>query len=284
MARKINSKLLERLISGDLLPLLNFVKNDKDLRLEVRQNEKAFIYYRKGKALEIGLKTFSVDEKYVKNTILTIPDTNLAKSKPADYFKQMKKIIDNYVDNIKNRSEFDTQQKIASNNQEKNDKYIIIDMEYAFPQSNLEKSKRLKRAGFDLLGLERTTGKVIFFEVKKGIGALEGDAGIKSHIKDFELYLFGESKEDFREILKKDIENIISDKNELGLIEYSLPDNYEINDNNIDFIFVYEPDESDVVGSINEYKKIFNQETEKLDSKKNYNSLFVSKANRYKLS
>ena len=284
MARKINSKLLERLISGDLSPLLNFVKNDKDLRLEVRQNGRAFIYYRKGKALEIGLKTFSVDEKYVKNTILTIPDTNLAKSKPADYFKQMKKIIDNYVDNIKNRPEFDTQQKIASNNQEKNDKYIIIDMEYAFPQSNLEKSKRLKRAGFDLLGLERTTGKVIFFEVKKGIGALEGDAGIKSHIKDFELYLFGESKEDFREILKKDIENIISDKNELGLIEYSLPDNYEINDNNIDFIFVYEPDESDVVGSINEYKKIFNQETEKLDSKKKYNSLFVSKANRYKLS
>nr|HMM18178.1 hypothetical protein [Petrimonas sp.] len=185
MLRKINPVLLIKMTKGDLLPLLNFLKSDKDLRLEVRQGGKAFVYYRKGKALEIGLNKFRVDEKYVKNTTFLLPELELAKTNPADYFSQMKTIMDNYVDNVKKRSEFDTQQNIAANNQKQEDRYIIIDMEYAFPQSGLEKGKRVKRAGFDLLGLERETGKIVFFEVKKGGNALKGNAGIKSHIEDF---------------------------------------------------------------------------------------------------
>ena len=281
MARKINSVLLKKMTNGVFLTLLNYVKSDKDLRLEVRQGGKAFVYYLKGKALEIGLNKFCVDEKYVKNTAFSMPDTELAKTNPADYFRQMKKIIDNYVDNVKKRSEFDTQQKIASNNQKQDSRYIIIDMEYAFPQSGLEKEKRVKKAGFDLLGLDRETGNVVFFEVKKGGKALKGTAGIKTHIEDFEECLFGKNKHFFREILKKDIENIISDKTELGIIEYSLPDNFKIDDSNIDFIFVYESDEETF---ISDYRKIFNQESDKTKTSRVYNSLFVSPANKYNLS
>ena len=127
MSRKINPKLLERMTSGNLLPLLKYIKSDNDLRIEVRQGGKAFVYYRKGKALEIGLHTFSVDEKYVRNTTYSIPDMDLPKSNPAAYFKQMKIIIDNYVDNRMKRQEFDVQQDIASCNQGKYDKYIILD-------------------------------------------------------------------------------------------------------------------------------------------------------------
>ena len=281
MLRKINPVLLIKMTKGDLLPLLNFLKSDKDLRLEVRQGGKAFVYYRKGKALEIGLNKFRVDEKYVKNTTFLLPELELAKTNPADYFSQMKTIMDNYVDNVKKRSEFDTQQNIAANNQKQEDRYIIIDMEYAFPQSGLEKGKRVKRAGFDLLGLERETGKIVFFEVKKGGNALKGNAGIKSHIEDFEECLFGKNKDFFRDILKKNIENIISDKTELGIIKYSLPDNYKIDDNDIDFIFVYE---SDKETSISDYRKIFKQESDKTRSKRVYNSLFVSPVNKYNLS
>ena len=66
---------MKKMTNGDFLTLLNFVKSDKDLRLEVRQSGKAFVYYRKGKAIEIGLNKFRVDEKYVKNTVFSIPDT-----------------------------------------------------------------------------------------------------------------------------------------------------------------------------------------------------------------
>ncbi len=60
---KIDDKLIERLTNGDLLPLLNYIKSDNELRLEVRhKNGDAFVYYRKGKALEI--KKLKVDLKY----------------------------------------------------------------------------------------------------------------------------------------------------------------------------------------------------------------------------
>jgi len=281
MARKINEILLKRLLNGDLQPLLNYVKSDKKLRIEVRRGGKAFVYYRKGKALEIGLRSCFVDNKYVKNTKFSIPDVYSAKKNPEIYFKKIKEIIDNWVDNNKKRQEFDTQQKIAINNQEIEDKYIIIDMEYNFSQSDITEINRVKKAGFDLLGLERKTGKIVFFEVKKGNNALCGKAGIKAHIEDFEKCLFWKNKDVFRKNLKIDIENIISDKNELGLINYSLPANFEINDNNIDFIFIYEPTKD---CSIDDYLKIFDDEFLKIDKpQKKYQSLFVSETNKYKL-
>jgi hypothetical protein len=60
--RKISEKLINRLTSGDLQPLLEEIKRDTELRLEVRRKGEAFVYYKKGKALEIG--TLKVDKKY----------------------------------------------------------------------------------------------------------------------------------------------------------------------------------------------------------------------------
>jgi hypothetical protein len=241
MARKISEKLVKKLTSGDLEILLKYIKSDPELRLEVRTGGKAFVYYRKGKALEIDLRRFKVDENYVKGTKFLMPDTNLAKTKPKEYFSRMKKIIDNWVDNIKKRPEFDTQQNIARNNQAKDDKYIIIDIEYNFSQAEIKERNREKRAGFDLLGIERKTNKIVFFEVKKGRSALTGKAGLNSHIEDFETYLFGKNKDKFREQLEIDIRNIVSDKKELGIIDFALPSDFSIDDNKIDFMFVFEP-------------------------------------------
>ena len=274
MARKINKNLLERLKKGDLLELFNYIKSDNDLRFEVRREGKACIYYRKGKALEIGLRSFSADKKYVKNTDFSMPDTKLAKENPVEYFKLIKEIIDNWVDNIKKRPEFDTQQNIAKNNQEIEDKYIILDMEYNFPQSEIAKTDRIKQAGFDLLGLERKTGKVVFFEVKKGLERLKGKAGIHSHIKDFEKYLFGKHKVFFRGVLENDIRNIISDKVALGLIaDYGLPPDFQINDD-VEFIFVFEPVNKD---DKRNYESIYDEETSCLP--KTHKTIFVAENN-----
>lgn len=233
--RKIDSKLIERFTKGDLVSLLDYIKSDNQLRLEVRQKGEAFIYYRKGKTLEVG--SLKVDAKYGN-----VPATNLAVREPAKYFEQIKQSINGWLKtNNKNRAEFDTQQNIATSNQDKNDKYIIIDLEYAFEQNKIEKGNRKKRAVFDLLGIERKTERIIFFEVKTGLGATKGKAGINEHIKDFDTYINSTSSAVFRDNLIKDIKNIVDDKVKLGLISnFELSKSFPKNDPEL--IFVFHPD------------------------------------------
>ena len=232
--RKINEALIERMLYGDLQPLLRYIKTDNELRLEVRQKGEAFVYYRKGKALEIG--GLKVDSKYGR-----IPDTSIAVSDPPLFFKEIKKIIDNWLNNKKRRAEFDTQQKIAQSNQGKDDKYLILDMEYAFEQKKIEKEYREKRAVFDLLGIERKTNKIIFFEVKKGMNATKGKSGIDEHISDFSKYIHGKNAKYFRDNLIKDIKNIIEDKIKLGLIyDFDTPDN--LVKYSPELVFIFHPD------------------------------------------
>ncbi len=221
--------------NGDLLPLLNHVKSDSNLRIEVRQNGDAFIYYRRGKALEI--KDLKVDKKYGN-----VPSTELAITDSREYFKLIKKSIDNWRFNNP-KPEFDTQQNIARYNQDKDDKYIILDMEYAFGQSKIEEVNREKRGVFDLLGIERETNRIVFFELKRGMGAVSGDSGVEQHILDFRKYLFGKNSKTFRTILIKDIKNIIEDKISLGILKnFSIHDNYEQQDPEL--VFVFHPDKN----------------------------------------
>ena len=232
--RKINNNLIERLTKGDLLPLLNYIKTDNELRLEVRQKGEAFVYCRKGKALEIG--KLRVDKKYGD-----VPSTELAVSNSSEYFRLIKISIDNWLSSKKERAEFDTQQNIAQINQDKEDKYIILDMEYAFELNKIEQGKREKRAAFDLLGIERATNTVIFFEVKKGMRATKGKSGIEEHINDFKTYLFGKKAEFFRTNLIKDIGNIIEDKTKLGILkDFNIPDN--LVQHNPELVFVFHPE------------------------------------------
>ncbi|MBT3322148.1 MAG: hypothetical protein HN392_07660 [Anaerolineae bacterium] len=246
--RKINNALLQRMISGDLSPLLNYIKRDDELRLEVRREGEAFIYYRKGKALEIG--KLKVDLKYGQ-----VPDTSLAVDNPPQYFEEIKDAIDNWLDNKKDRAEFDTQQKIARDNQGKDDRYIILDMEYAFEQHKIKKENREKRAVFDLLGIERKTNKIIFFEVKKGMGATKGKSGIEEHINDFSKYIHGKNTKVFRNNLIRDIKNILDDKRRLGIIQnFSIPNN--LGEFDPELIFVFHPaDKSEVLYFSKELEK-----------------------------
>jgi hypothetical protein len=245
--RKINEKLIDRLINGDLLPLLNYIKSDNELRLEVRQNGDAFIYYRKGKALEI--KKLKVDKKYGN-----VPNTELAVSNPKEYFKLIKESIDNWLESKKQRAEFDSQQNIAISNQDESDKYIILDMEYAFEQNQIEKNSRVKRGVFDLLGIDKETSRIVFFEVKKGMGATKGKSGIEEHICDFEKHLFGENAKTFRTNLIKDIKNIINDKTTLGILNnFIYSDTIEKQDPELVFVF-YPDNNSQIQQFSNELK------------------------------
>lgn len=245
--RKIGSNLLDEMINGDLSLLLNYVKSHNDLRLEVRTNGDAFIYFCKGVALKI--KSLSIDSKY-GYVSPSASNKDFVKENPGEYFKLVKKAICSWL-KAKGRGEFDTQQNIARDNQEINDKYIILDMEYAFEQQEIIEEKdergekkeknREKRAIFDLLGIERKTNRIVFFEVKKGMGATRGNSGIEEHIADFKNYISGKNKQIFRDNLIRDIKNIISDKTELGILNnYSLPENF--GEQEPELVFVFHPD------------------------------------------
>ena len=260
--RKIDNKLIDRMINGDLVPLLNYIKSDEELRLEVRRNSDAFVYYRKGKALEI--KNLKVDKKYGN-----VPNTELAIINPKEYFTLIKNSIDNWLGSKKQRGEFDTQQNIARYNQDKTDQYIILDMEYAFEQNQIEKKNQEKRAIFDLLGIDIDTNKIVFFELKKGMGATKGKSGIEEHISDFETYLFGKNSKVFRKILLKDIQNIIEDKTALGLLE-NLSFSYNYEKQNPELVFVFHPDNN---SQIQEFS----------DELKNRHKLLIVKDNDFKL-
>lgn len=263
---------------GDLVPLLNHIKADeKNIRLEVRCEGKAYVYYKKCKILDLGLKSYKIDDKYFENKHKPDDIEDKIINNPQQYFKDTLFVVDRWLDKHQ-KQEFESQQNIACDNQEENDRYIILDMEYNFSQSEIAKSDRVKKAGFDLLGIERQTGKIVLFEVKKGLKALTGKAGISIHIKDFEECLYGRNKDVFRNNLICDIKNIVSDKKILGLINnFDLPLSLSVD--GIDLMFVFEPLLPSDIGN---YPKKYKEEHQRSGSKKEYHTIFVSK-NNFKL-
>jgi len=94
---------------------------------------------------------------------------------------------------------------------------------------------------FDLLGIEIETNKIVFFEVKKGMGASKGKSGIDEHINDFKNYLYGKNSNTYRTNLLKDIENIIEDKTKLGILKgFNFTNSYSKQDPEL--VFVFHPD------------------------------------------
>ncbi len=274
--RKINEKLMERLTKGDLEPLLNHIRSDTELCLEVRRKGKAYVYYKKCKVLDLGLYSYNIENKYFENKQKPDDIKDMVINNPQQYFKDTLLIVDKWLGEHP-KDEFETQQNIAYENKKKNDRYIILDMEYNFSQSEIKKSNRVKPAGFDLLGIERQTGKIVFFEVKKGLKALKGKAGIKTHIEDFEECLYGKNKVVFRKNLIIDIDNIVSDKKKLGLIDnFDIPSNFSSDAAKLIFVIDIEACKKD------DYFKKYNEEYKKSTSQKKYDTIFVSE-NNYKL-
>lgn len=142
-------------------------------------------------------------------------------------------------------------------------------MEYAFEQTHIEKNNREKRGVFDLLGIDKETNKIVFFEVKKGMGATKGKSGIEEHISDFEKYIFGKNSQTFRLNLIRDIKNIIEDKKKLGILEnFYFSDICEKQDPEL--VFIFHPDTDSQI-------KEFSTEL------KNRHKLIVVSYNNYKL-
>lgn len=226
MARKLSQEHIDAYLNGIFKNLFRAIKEDPELSLEIRRNNEAMVYYRKGKILTTGIKRNKffiriLDKKYYKDK--NAPTTNiedLDKIRPIksikQYFKEAKKLVYEY----KIGREFETQQNITLGNSSFNNRYLVVDMEWQFSQAGINSEEQITKTRIDLIMVDTKPNAeglndIYLAELKVGIGAKDGKSGILDHInKTYEIINNDRACND----LIEDVKNIINQKEELGLI------------------------------------------------------------------
>ena len=215
---------------GCLQKLFDVIKEDPELSFEIRMNNKVMIYYHKDRILTISYckgkpSIDTLSEKYYKNAtppsvsfedgvlIQTLRD----KSQLRLYFREAKLLVGSYKAGL----EFEVQQNIALGNRSFSNRFVVVDMEWQLPQSDIKKEERISRTRIDLVVVdmkrnERGENDIYLGELKVGMDVTGGKSGIVAHIK--------KTKEIMKSpkacaVLRADVEGIIRQKAALGLLE-----------------------------------------------------------------
>ena len=259
-----SSKLRTALNEGGLLrPLLEIVKSDEDLVLEIR-NDYFNIYYKGGNISKIespnsiqfdhnyfkGYKrpNFESDEmeedrKELKKKMIAV----LKKERNYDDFiSKMKNLMNDYwtwLKEVKGKSlkEKDVQHSLCINNTEKSE-YTIIDVEFQVsieaqytyqkprrPKGRFVASKK-KSPRFDIVAVRNSDHRLCVIELKSGVNALYLKSGIGDHADSFEGTIGRKPQ-----IFLNEIKGVINDKKAYGL----LSNDFEISDENPEFVYAY---------------------------------------------
>lgn len=215
---------------GCLQKLFSVIKEDPELSFEIRVKNEVMIYYHKDRILTIrfckgkpSIKALS--EKYYKNATppsVSFEDGDLIqtlrdKSQLRQYFREAKRLVGRY----KAGEEFEVQQNIALGNRSFNNRFVVVDMEWQLPQSDIKEEDRISKTRFDLVVVdtkrnERGENDVYLGELKVGMGATGGKSGIIDHVKKTSKFI---SNAKACDVLREDVERIIRQKVALGLLE-----------------------------------------------------------------
>ncbi|WP_455073854.1 hypothetical protein [Prevotella jejuni] len=215
---------------GCLQKLFDVIKEDPELSFEIRMNNKVMIYYHKDRILTIsyckGKPSIDIlSEKYYKNATppsVSFEDGDLIqtlrdKSQLRQYFRKAKRLVGSYKEGL----EFEVQQNIALGNRSFNNRFVVVDMEWQLPQSDIKEEEKISKTRFDLVVVdmkrnERGENDVYLGELKVGMGATGGKSGIVAHIKKTNEFMKSPKACD---VLRADVERIIRQKAALGLLE-----------------------------------------------------------------
>ena len=234
--RQISPTHLNAYKSGQLSKLFKVIIEDPELSFEIRKDNQVMIYYRKDKILTIkesqkGDFNFEIlDPEYYKGGIgpttffdrETKDHTLQHTTNLRAYFNQAKKLAHAYKIGL----EFEVQQKIALGNHSFNNRFVVVDMEWQFSQEKLETEDRISKTRIDLVIVDTLKNKegfndIYLAELKVGLGATEGRSGTIDHVnKTFEII----NKPEACRALRDDVDNIIKQKKELGLLDGECPD------------------------------------------------------------
>ena len=229
--RAITDEHLQAYLEGGCLQKLFYViKKDPELSFEIRMKNEVMIYHHKDRILTIHFSKGkpSIDilsEKYYKNA--TPPSVSFKYDdleetlKQTDqlrrYFKEAKHLVDTYKSGL----EFEVQQNIALGNRSFNNRFVVVDMEWQLPQSDINKEERICKTRFDLVVVDTKKNDmgendIYLGELKVGMGATGGKSGIEDHvIKTNKIIKNAKACA----ALRDDVESIIRQKSDLGLFE-----------------------------------------------------------------
>jgi hypothetical protein len=229
--RAITDEHLQAYLKGGCLQrLFNVIKEDPELSFEIRVKNEVMIYYHKDRILTISYckgkpSIDTLSEKYYKNDTppsVSFEDGDLIqtlrdKSQLRQYFREAKRLVGRY----KVGEEFEVQQNIALGNRSFSNRFVVVDMEWQLPQSDIKKEERISKTRFDLVVVdmkrnERGENDVYLGELKVGMGATGGKSGIVAHIKKTNEFMKSPKACD---VLRADVERIIRQKAALGLLE-----------------------------------------------------------------
>ena len=213
---------------GAFKQLFSAIKEDPELSFEVRLDNEVMVYYHKDKILTTSFKRDKpavkiLDSKYyAPSTGRKAPSVDMQDKKNWDvvslwrkYFSEAKSLVYFY----KKGAEFSVQQNIALGNQSYDNRFLAVDMEWAFAQSDIEIKDRIPRTRIDLVLVdtipnEQGLNDIYLAELKVGTVATEGTSGTIDHVeKTFKLINTEKACQD----LKEDVTNIINVKSELGI-------------------------------------------------------------------
>ena len=194
--RRLDDVFLKALRKGGYLhPLLDAVKSDPTLCLELRGTS-INIYYRGGNLMKIEQRSsddfiLSFDENYFSaSNRIDLPDSADVNSW-IEVAPKLKRAMDKYLGKHRNDEREFQQLLLRENNYgriERSTDYYICDIEYQSENGRFDlvavhwPSKPSKRK-------KAEDRRLVFIEMKYGDGALDGSAGIKSHIEDVNRFL-----------------------------------------------------------------------------------------------
>ena len=278
---------------GKLYGLIEIVRHDKDLVLEIR-DDYFNIYYKGGNMLKVmSENSFQFDYNYYKGIPELASDDKKEErkgkrkelleslKKTRDYkgfVCQMKTIMFNYWDwleKVKNRSldEKNVQHELCIKNTEESD-YTIIDLEY---QVSTEKtcpfmyqktgtmyegrfvSENKRSPRFDIIAVRNSDHQLCVIELKKGIGAIYGLSGIGDHADSFE----GSIERDPRAFLEE-MKGVVENKKNMKL----LGENFFISNSAPEFIFAYSYNDESLTKEQQKVKFKTEMETSRCDKYK----------------
>lgn len=246
IGRGLSEDFLKALKKGMLSPVLNLVKADATLCLEIRENY-INIYYRGGNILRIeehdDAYKAGFDRKYLDALSTRVPRSlpdMLRFSKDVDSWVLAMPFLKHEMDlwfgrNPKNEREF--QQLIVRENNlgrcAKSTDYFICDIEYANNNGRFD----LLAVRWPSSGSERKNNKnlgLAFIEMKYCDSVLTGKAGLKKHLKDMDSFLSDKRRLDN---LKSEMRSVFNQMRGLGLIN-NQKDISQFNNDKPEYIFV----------------------------------------------
>lgn len=225
--RHISDEMLNAFLHGELHPLLEAVKKDDTLDLELR-GDSVNIYYRGGSLFKITEKKGKYIIFFNKKYCLTdnyaleeYPDIKMAVNSIPFYKQAM-----DWWFHAHPKYEREFQQVIARENNyigniSRGTDYYIADIEYANKVDEAEKAARFDMVALKWIsdGASRKDSKKVslaLIEVKYGNGALQGKAGVSDHLKDFQRFL---SNRKHLEEFCEDMSKVFAQKCNLGLVD-----------------------------------------------------------------